>query len=376
MQFRGPLTDDAKKELSALGVEMFDTLSGNALLCRMSEPARDKIAARDDVLWVTPFLPVYRISQRLLDRLAGSDRRPPAGKPILQAPKEAAVSDTLTLTVSAFTREQLAAVRQFAKANGGQVLAESDPKRRPQVRLTLPASAVVLLARVPGVRRIDLERLPGLHQADVTVESENPAFQLRWHDHLFFSNRPLPFVDERLRAEERADGSNIYFVQFRGAVTSQQKSRLAEAGAILAYVPNNTYLVEMTAEARRSVQQLRDVQWIGLFQPAHKLSNRLLRRVDGEVSAKPAGPFIKPAPQTSEPELYQLKVIVVASADLQSVIEDVQQQQGKVLESRQGKRESKLRVTVPADRVLALAHIDEILWIEEEHLPRLHPAGR
>lgn len=69
-----------------------------------------------------------------------------------------------------------------------------------------------------------------------------------------------------------------YIVQFHGAVQQAWKDRVeALGGELLWYLPDFAFKVRMTPEQAAQVEQLPEVAWVGLFQPAYKLSPNLKR---------------------------------------------------------------------------------------------------
>jgi PKD repeat protein len=69
-----------------------------------------------------------------------------------------------------------------------------------------------------------------------------------------------------------------YIVQFDGPVEQAWKDRAIAMGAdLLGYIPDFAFKVRMTPAQARGVERLGSVAWVGLFQPAYKLSPNLAR---------------------------------------------------------------------------------------------------
>lgn len=67
-----------------------------------------------------------------------------------------------------------------------------------------------------------------------------------------------------------------YLVQFQGDPSDEERAAIAKAGgAVFAYVPDQAYLVRMSAEARARLSGEARVAWIGDYAPAFKLSPML-----------------------------------------------------------------------------------------------------
>ena len=69
-----------------------------------------------------------------------------------------------------------------------------------------------------------------------------------------------------------------YIVQFSGPIYQDWKEQVAGTGAeLLDYIPDFAFKVRMTPAQARQVQELETVVWVGLYQPAYKLSPELKR---------------------------------------------------------------------------------------------------
>ena len=81
------------------------------------------------------------------------------------------------------------------------------------------------------------------------------------------------------RYAERMRG--YYIVQFQGPILQEWKDQVTAKGAeFLDYIPEFAFKVRMTPAQAREVEQLSNVIWVGIFQPAYKLNPNLIR--DGQ----------------------------------------------------------------------------------------------
>lgn len=82
-----------------------------------------------------------------------------------------------------------------------------------------------------------------------------------------------PEIPSWLRASEPPAGEAAYYlVQLAGAPTEARKSAvIAAGGELVAYVPDNTYVVRMESDVQGELEASPEVHWIGLFHPAYKL---------------------------------------------------------------------------------------------------------
>ncbi len=72
-----------------------------------------------------------------------------------------------------------------------------------------------------------------------------------------------------------------HIVQFDRPVTEMMKDSLRSSGAvILNYVSYNAFVIKATASTVEQVKSLDNVRWVGVFEPAYKLSPRLSERYD------------------------------------------------------------------------------------------------
>lgn len=70
-----------------------------------------------------------------------------------------------------------------------------------------------------------------------------------------------------------ADARGYYIVQFAGPVRDDWKARLSAAGGeLLDYIPDNAFKVRMTPAQANAAAGLNEVAWVGVFQPAYKIS--------------------------------------------------------------------------------------------------------
>jgi subtilisin-like proprotein convertase family protein len=68
-----------------------------------------------------------------------------------------------------------------------------------------------------------------------------------------------------------------YIVQARGAVQATFRAELREAGAsVVSYIPNNAYLVQLTADGAQQLAALPETQAVLPYQPYYKLDSQLL----------------------------------------------------------------------------------------------------
>jgi serine protease AprX len=78
-------------------------------------------------------------------------------------------------------------------------------------------------------------------------------------------------------ADAGDSGKATYIIQFETQPLEEFRVELRSAGAeIFTFLPSNSYIVQMDAEAARSIAAKPYVRWIGRYQPAYRLDDELL----------------------------------------------------------------------------------------------------
>ncbi len=78
------------------------------------------------------------------------------------------------------------------------------------------------------------------------------------------------------RATYPGDGTGYYLVQFRGPILPEWKAALQQAGVtVFDYVPQFAYIVKMNNATAARISALNFVRWVGVYQPAFRLSTDL-----------------------------------------------------------------------------------------------------
>ncbi len=154
VQFSGPITAANVNALKAAGAEVFDYIPEFAFIVKMNAAAQTKVAALSGVRWVGLYQPAYRLASDLLPyaQAAQPGRQSPGAHSSANLTSDAA---PLTLAVSVFRGESLAAAAAEVEALGGVVLDQSETAWQGKLKVTLPSTALADLAAFPGVRWIE-----------------------------------------------------------------------------------------------------------------------------------------------------------------------------------------------------------------------------
>lgn len=153
------------------------------------------------------------------------------------------------------------------------------------------------------------------------------------------------------------EAGNYSIVQFHGPVLEAWRTELERRDAeIIDYVPDFAYIVRADAEALKKIRAMKVVRWVGVFQPAFRLSNNLLRNV--EMSRPDVWIELVVRGFSGEPADRLLAALDASNATITHQYED---RGGGMI----------FRLTVPEASIQGLAHIPGIAWIEPHFEPGL-----
>jgi subtilisin family serine protease len=161
-----------------------------------------------------------------------------------------------------------------------------------------------------------------------------------------------PLLDGEPRLESRLKGgpaaatrNGSYIVQLRHEVKAGERERLAAAGAsIIAYLPDDAFLIRMTGATRAAIGALPFVRWVGPWHPGYKLSSA-------------------PAMEQSTGS-RALAVLLFPDADLAEARHQIEALGGTMTEATDSGRNKVLRLTLDTSRLADLAALDAVAWIE------------
>lgn len=128
-------------------------------------------------------------------------------------------------------------------------------------------SFVLARARPGTLSRLEAEGL--------TIAPED-TFTLHVNGYAF-DTRGSVRVPAALAAAPVREGQGYFLVQFVGPVKEEWRWRLESFGPrVVGYVNNNAYVVSAAPDQLASLETLREVQWIGAYHPAFRISPDLL----------------------------------------------------------------------------------------------------
>ena len=159
------------------------------------------------------------------------------------------------------------------------------------------------------------------------------------------TRRGEPSLPDELHIDEYPAGEpGYYLVQSTDVILPKWKTAVQETGAeLMGYVPNNAFIVRMTEGQRTTVAALGAVQWIGIYQPAYRISPALHIPLEG---------------------LSTLIVLTFPGADLTGINAQLQNWGGVIEGSSENEFRGKVRVTIDLQFVRSIARVNGVMWIE------------
>lgn len=166
---------------------------------------------------------------------------------------------------------------------------------------------------------------------------------------------PLTTNEPLITAAAAGVVSPYYLVQFAGPVEAVWVQQItALGGRVLGYIPDNTHIVRLNADAIANVRSLPGVRWVGPYQPAYKLAPDLA------LNAANAG---------ATP--LELMLVAFADADPATITAALQRQGATVQESARYDWGLVFRLSAPATALAAISQQPAIAWVERYIEPQL-----
>ncbi|MFQ5910939.1 MAG: S8 family serine peptidase, partial [Thermoplasmata archaeon] len=165
----------------------------------------------------------------------------------------------------------------------------------------------------------------------------------------FDSRNGEPLIPDELRISGYPAGADGYYiVQFRGPVKAKWKASLLQAGAeIVSYVPSNAFLVRLHPGTSSALDGVQAVQWVGLFQPAYKVSPELL----------------------SLSGTFEAEIITFHPEGVRSVIGVLPQE--SLLFSYEGKDFGRVDARMDHDQLMRVANLVDVHFIQTREVPQV-----
>ena len=143
-----------------------------------------------------------------------------------------------------------------------------------------------------------------------------------------------------------SETEGYYIVQFNGPIYEEHKTQVIDLGGkFFGYIPKNAFIVKMNESTKNEVQKLHIIQWVGIYQPAYKVSPILLDKT-GNVT---------------------LTVLVFGGETITNISHKIESLDGTISVSS----DNKLRVLIKASTIPEIANMYEVMYIEEYAMPEI-----
>ncbi len=149
----------------------------------------------------------------------------------------------------------------------------------------------------------------------------------------------------------------LYLVQFVGPIKKQWVNELRSYADVVAYIPNNAYLVRASAEGLSRINNLKSsdtahVQWTGAFKPAFKIAPEISLDSDLEITST---------------------IQLVASSNTAAEIQDlVARSSASIITAPETVLNyTNVRVRIQPSRLADVARMSTVVWIEPWSTPVL-----
>ncbi|HEY7545309.1 MAG TPA: S8 family serine peptidase, partial [Blastocatellia bacterium] len=158
----------------------------------------------------------------------------------------------------------------------------------------------------------------------------------------------------RALAEPEASGEQLYLVQMVGPVKQEWRDQLEEHARVLAYIPNNAYLVRASDAGVAAINNLKSrfVQWSGLYRPAYKIAPEIAIDSDNTVSV---------TVQLARTDQVDASIYRISSFSPSPLVADPV----NILSF------TNIRLRVAASRLAEIARMSDVVWIEPWAQPEL-----
>ena len=175
-------------------------------------------------------------------------------------------------------------------------------------------------------------------------------------DWIYFSNGikfNIKNGEPELPGSLKIEKSDYYLVHCRGPVYSDYVKKIETAGArVYSYLPNYAFLVKMDQPTKEQVAQIEFVDWIGIYQPAYK------------ISGHPAFKGLKGT--------LDITILLYPDAQSGSVIEYLETIGATITETADNEWDKLINCVVDLSHLHELAKIEAIRWIEPWLRNELH----
>ncbi|MFN2111036.1 MAG: S8 family serine peptidase, partial [Anaerolineae bacterium] len=177
-----------------------------------------------------------------------------------------------------------------------------------------------------------------------------------------------PPVAPELRLSDAArDAEGYYLLQFQGPIQQEWVDTVVRSGvALYDYVPEFTFIAKLDDAARKRVERLPFVRWLGVYQPAFRVQPDLAvaAGVSDIRSISSYGDTGASLHRQIDGGNIALLIRVFPDEDADAVSEAIRNLGGVVHEVQQTAWRGTIRADLPMDQLTAIAQMHGVQWIE------------
>ena len=149
-----------------------------------------------------------------------------------------------------------------------------------------------------------------------------------------------------------------YLLQFRGPVLKEWKDAVINAGGqFFDYMPDYAFIVKMDRETKVLAEAMKPVRWVGIYQPAYRISPDLMRVLT----------------KGGEEKRVDIIITVFRGEPLLKLTQKIEANGGSILNVSEGKWKTKLKVRVEPQYLIGIAKMKGVKWIEKAPEFKLFP---
>lgn len=166
---------------------------------------------------------------------------------------------------------------------------------------------------------------------------------------------PVRMAEQRLSTMTREEQA-YYIVQFNAPIKSGKKEEMEQIGAqVFDYLPEFAFIVKMNGATRRTVESMKNVRWVGSYQPGFRLAPALARTLTaGKTIAN-----------------REFMVTVFGKEETGEVTRQIKQLGGRILGMSGKNVRPKIKVRLNSNQIEAVSKIAGVRWVEPAPVWRL-----
>ena len=189
-----------------------------------------------------------------------------------------------------------------------------------------------------------------------------------------------PDIPLELKIEDYEIGTNgYYFVKFIGPIKDEWLKALKDKGAEpLQYYPHFVYLVKMKSEKRKEIEAINNVKWVGVYQPAYKMSKELKEGLrEGRRFNSQQLNILIMKDSKSHAELVsasneipkQVRNDIAPTHIISEIIKEIESLGGIIEQQYDVDFYTKCRVKIDFSKVYDIVKIQDVYWVDVYYKP-------